>query len=126
MNSTKVSTLSVRLDLWGNEIPNEAPALLAKKSRKPVQQKFDRDPTDIVTWLRKNRPATAASLKQLRTALNQRQDCGAYTIQSAGESYTGEQRLRLNGPNGTVLIVSEKARHFLLGKLRRLRKLQDA
>jgi hypothetical protein len=118
--------LTVRLDLWGNEIPSEPPALPIKKRRKPVQQQFDRESTDIEAWLRKNRPATSNNLKDLRNALYQRRDCGAYAVQAAGESYMGEQRFRLTGPESTVLIVSEKARHFLLGKLRRIRAFVDA
>jgi hypothetical protein len=118
--------LTVRFDLWGKEIPSEPPTLPIKKRRKPVQQQFDRESTDIEAWLRKNRPDTSSNLKDLRNALYQRRDCGAYAVQTAGESYMGEQRFRLTGSESTVLIVSEKARHFLLGKLRRLRKLQDA
>ena len=113
----------VRLDLWGNAILSEPLALPIKKRRKPIQQQFDRESTDIEAWLRKNRPDTSNQLKDLRTTLYQRRDCGAYAVQTAGETYMSEQRLRLTGPQSTVLIVSEKARYFLLEKLGRLRNI---
>ena len=118
--------MTVQLDLWGNEISIEPPVSSTKKRLKPVQQQFARESTDIEAWLRENKPATPSGLKDLRTALYQRRDWGAYVVQRAGESYMGEERFRLTGPDSTVLIVSEKARHFLLGKLRRLRAFTDA
>jgi hypothetical protein len=118
--------LTLRLDLWGNEIPDEPPKVSTKKPRKPVQQKMEREPTDIVLWLSRNCPSSSAALKDLRLVLYQRRDCGIYKVHSAGESYAGEQRLRLIGPESAVLIVSEKARHLLLRSLCRLRKFGEA
>ena len=119
--------MTVRLDFWGREIPNEPPAPPTKKKyRKPVQQQYGRESIDIEAWLRSNRPANEADLKNLRTALYERRNCGRYTVQSAGDSSRGEQRFRLTGPESVVLIVSEKARHFLLRKLCRLHAFVDA
>lgn len=114
--------MTTRQDLWGNPLPDEPPAPSPKKKyKKPSQPQYDREPTDIEAWLGNNRPATTSDFEDLRTALYSRRNFGAYRVNFAGKSYTGDQRFKLTGPSGTVLIASDKVRHLLLGKLRRIR-----
>jgi hypothetical protein len=114
--------MTTRLNLWGDPIPDE-PIVPPPKRRykKPSQPQFDRVSTDIEGWLQNNRPTTMSDFENLRTALYGRCNSGAYEVVFAGKSYNGDQRFKLTGPSGTVLIASDKARHFLLGRLRRIR-----
>jgi len=83
---------------------------------------IDCDSTDIDAWIRNNRPDSQAELTDLRNALYGRRSCGRYRIVGAGSTLRGEERFKLVGPTDAVLIVSDKARHYLLRKLCRLRK----
>jgi hypothetical protein len=100
--------------MWDDD-PNKS------KKQTPNQKKPQRPitTTDIVAWLELNAPGSAACLKDLRLALYQRRDQGNYAI----EEYGGYgDRFVVVGPCSSLLIVSEKARHFLLRSLCRLRR----
>jgi hypothetical protein len=83
---------------------------------------IDCDSTDTDTWLRNNRPNSPEELTALRNALDGRRSCGHYRIVAAGSTLRGQERFKLAGSIDAVLIVSDKARHYLLRKLCRYRK----
>lgn len=78
--------------------------------------------TDLIAWIRQNDPADFADLMDLRRALYSLTSKGKYRILLLGLTTTGERKIKLVGPNGAVMIVSEKSRHYLLRVLCRLRK----
>lgn len=87
------------------------------------KRRFDRAiHTDLIAWLRQNDPSDFADLMDLRRALYSLASKGKYRILLLGLTTAGERKIKLVGPNGAVMIVSEKSRHYLLRVLCRLRK----
>jgi hypothetical protein len=78
--------------------------------------------TDILEWLRENEPEDVYDLRDLRRALYSLKNHGIYRIRTRGLTYGGEQKFTVKGRNSTLLIVSNKSRHFLLRTLCRLRR----
>ena len=76
--------------------------------------KFD-DDTDIDLWLTHNAPQTFEQLADLRYVLYHRCSRSGFIV----SAHNGEQ-FTLTGRNGGLQIVSDKARHYLLWKLRLL------
>jgi hypothetical protein len=96
-------------------------------SDKPHQKnRSDRFPggptTDIKAWLTDNDPRDYAELKALRKALYSRQSYGNFVITQHSNTWADEQRFTVAGRNSSLLIVSDKSRHFLLGTLCRIAK----
>jgi hypothetical protein len=113
--------MTIRLDVWGDPIPQEPTPPPKRKYKKPAPPQYERKSTDIEAWLRDNRPKTMSDFDNLRTAIYGRRSCGSYEVVITGTSYIGDQRFELTGPNSVVLIASDKARHFFLGRLRKIR-----
>ena len=105
--------------LFGDPIPEEpTPSRKVKKRRQFTNQL----PTDILAWLSENEPNTYEELMDLRRALYAKKTQGQYRIRVGGLTSQGEEKILLTGPAGPLLILSNKARHFLLRNLCRLRK----
>lgn len=108
-------------DLWGNPIPPEPPPAPKPKPKKP--SRFANGlPTDLIVWLLQNKPQDYEELMDLRHALYSRKSYGNYLISPRGLTLGGEEKFVLTGPAGPVLILSNKARHFLLRNLCKLRR----
>ena len=113
--------MPARHDLWGNPIPPDPPPAPRLKPKKP--SRFANDiPTDVIAWLLQNEPQHYDELKDLRFALYSRKTHGNYSISPRGLTLGGEEKFVLTGPVGSVLILSNKSRHFLLRTLCRLRR----
>lgn len=112
--------MPLKLDLWGNPIPDPPPPAPRKKREKP-RRFANRIPTDILEWLKENEPRTPGDLTDLRLSLYTRQTNGQYQISHHGQTRMGEEKFVVRGPAGPLLILSDKARHFLLRNLCRLR-----
>lgn len=113
--------------LWEPEPTlNLAPQSSTEPLSKPKQRYRDRFqngmPTDVLEWLKQNEPADFAELMDLRKSLYARRTKGKYRIRLAGLTSLGEQKMVLTGPASAVLILSDKARHFLLRTLCGLRR----
>lgn len=94
-----------------------------QERRKTYRQRYPNSlPTDVIEWLQINRPQNYDELMDLRRALYARRTTGKYRIRLGGLTSLGEQKMLLTGPASAVLILSDKARHFLLRTLCRLRK----
>ena len=76
--------------------------------------------TDIEQWFNRNGPRNHADLQDLRKALYSRRTHGRFTIQRRGETYAGEEKFTVSTGQCSLLIVSNKSRHYLLRKLCRL------
>lgn len=100
----------ITLDLLWDDEPTKTPA----KEPEHVSVPRLAITTDIKQWLASNAPASDKDLKDIRLALYQGRCCGHYAIEPYGKY--GDQLL-LTGPLGSLLIVSNKARHFLLRSL---------
>ncbi|WP_143273879.1 hypothetical protein [Bradyrhizobium canariense] len=91
--------------------------------RKSYRQRYpDSLPIDVLEWLQLNKPQSYEELMDLRRALYARRTTGVYRIRLGGLTLLGEQKILLTGRASAVLILSDKARHFLLRTLCRLRK----
>jgi hypothetical protein len=91
--------------------------------RKSYRQRYPISlPTDVLEWLQLNKPQSYEELMDLRRALYARRTTGVYRIRLSGLTSLGEQKILLTGRASAVLILSDKARHFLLRTLCRLRK----
>ncbi|MET4455434.1 hypothetical protein [Bradyrhizobium sp. RT3b] len=117
----------VSRSLWDE--PENSPSLpqtaqpAKAERRKSYRQRYpDSLPTDVLEWLQLNRPQSYEELMDLRRALYARRTTGVYRIRLAGLTSLGEQKILLTGRASAVLILSDKARHFLLRTLCRLRK----
>lgn len=113
--------------LWDESEDSPSPPLIAQPApperRKSYRQRYpDSLPTDVLEWLQFNKPQCYEELMDLRRALYARRTTGKYRIRLGGLTSLGEQKIRLTGPATAVLILSDKARHFLLRTLCRLRK----
>lgn len=113
--------------LWDSEpTPNSSPPSSPEPPLKRKPRYRDRYqggiPTDVLEWLKQNEPADFAELMDLRKSLYARRTTGKYRIRLGGLTYMGEQKMLLTGPASAVLILSDKARHFLLRTLCRLRR----
>ena len=78
--------------------------------------------TDLIAWLEQNEPDDFFELMDLRRALYCIESKGKYRIILQGLTTAGERKIKLLGPYSSVMIVSEKSRHYLLRMLCRLRK----
>ena len=107
--------------LWGDPLPDDPPPTPRGKS-KPRRRFFNTIPTDILIWLAQNEPQHFGELMDLRRALYTRESRGKYRISMCGLTLDGELKFTVSGPSGTLLIVSNKSRHFLLRTLCRLRR----
>jgi hypothetical protein len=107
--------------LWGDPLPEDLPPAPKPKYKKK-RQLASQLPTDILVWLRQNEPNTFEELMDLRLALYSRQTKGQYQISRRGQTMMGEERYVVVGPADPLLLLSDKARHFLLRNLCRLRR----
>ena len=113
--------------LWDEPEDSSFIPLIARPAplepRKTYRQRYPGSlPTDVLEWLQLNKPQSFDELMDLRRALYARRTTGQYRIRLGGLTLTGEQKMLLTGPTSAVLILSDKARHFLLRTLCRLRK----
>lgn len=113
--------------LWDESEDSFASPTIVKpvqqERRKAYRQRYPNSlPTDVLEWLQLNKPQSYEELMDLRRALYARRTTGKYRIRLGGCTSVGEQKMLLTGPNSAVLILSDKARHFLLRTLCRLRK----
>lgn len=113
--------------LWDEPENSSSPPPAAQpakpEGRKSYRQRYPESlPTDVLEWLQLNKPQTYEELMDLRRALYARRTTGKYRIRLGGLTSLGEQKMLLTGPASAVLILSDKARHFLLRTLCRLRK----
>ena len=108
-------------DLWGNPIPPDPPPAPRPKPKK-TSRFANGLPNDVIVWLLQNEPQNYDELMDLRHALYSRKTHGIYAISPRGLTLGGEEKFVLTGPVGSVLILSNKARHFLLRTLCRLRR----
>jgi hypothetical protein len=100
-----------------------APHAALPDRHKSYRQRYpDSLPTDVLEWLQLNKPQSYEELMDLRRALYARRTTGVYRIRLGGLTSLGEQKMLLTGRGSAVLILSDKARHFLLRTLCRLRK----
>lgn len=111
--------MTMKLDLFGDPIPEPAPPPPKYKKRRQLAGQF---PTDILVWLSENEPSSYDELMDLRLALYGKKSHGQYTIKVRGLTAMDEEKILLTGPAGALLILSNKAWHFLLRNLCRLRK----
>jgi hypothetical protein len=72
---------------------------------------------DVKLWLSKNGPRSYTELTELRKALYSRRTRGGFVIEHKGETLAGEERFTVTGRESSLLIVSDKSRHFLLRTL---------
>lgn len=75
---------------------------------------------DILEWLKDNGPRDYPELKHLRHALYRRTTQLGYSVRYDIESTDEYPRFVITGRTGSLLIVSDKARHFLLRTLCRM------
>lgn len=113
--------------LWDEPESSPSPPQTAQPAkperRKSYRQRYSESlPTDVLEWLQLNKPQSYEELMDLRRALYARRTTGMYRIRLGGLTSLGEQKMLLTGPASAVLILSDKARHFLLRTLCRLRK----
>jgi hypothetical protein len=88
----------------------EAARTVAKKKTYPPE-------TDIVLWLTRNAPTSFDELIDIRYSLYHRCSRAGYIVKR-----WNDEELKLTGRSGTLHIVSNMARRFLLSKLRELAK----
>lgn len=115
--------------LWDEPENSPSPSPTAQPAkperRKSYRQRYPNSlPTDVLEWLQLNKPQCYGELMDLRLALYARRTTGKYRIRLDGLTSLGEQKILLTGPTSAVLILSDKARHFLLRTLCRLRKAE--
>lgn len=102
-----------------------APSLGAERVARHHRRFASSIDTDLIAWLRQNEPNDFAELMDLRRALYSLQSKGKYQIELRGMTQAGEQKMKLTGPESSVMIVSNKSRHYLLRVLCRLRRFRD-
>ena len=108
---------SLRLPTPAPQSP-QAARILKQRERYPNSL-----PTDVIEWLMLNKPQSFDELMDLRKTLYSRKHSFVkYFITKRGRTSMGEEKFVLNGPGGTVLILSNKCRHYLLRTLNRLRR----
>src|SRR3974390_765748 len=81
-------------------------------------RRSNRSPTDIKAWLAGNAPRNLEELKTLRYCLYHRCSRGDFKVKKKFD----KDYFSLVGRAGSLLIVSNKARRYLLWQLRQLRK----
>ena len=101
----------------------------SQQPKRPVRRRersyANSKPTDVIEWLALNKPQCFEDLMDLRKTLYSRiHNFGKYFITGRGHTAKGEEKFVLNGPGGSVLILSNKCRHFLLRRLCQLRRLE--
>jgi len=86
---------------------------------KPANAKLEKQPakatTDIHLWLKSNRPRDRTHVTALRQSLYQRRSHGGYIVE-----VVSDDRFKVTGRTSTLLIVSDRARHYLLRQLCKL------
>ncbi len=92
----------------------------ALDQNKGSQQKAKKANTDISGWLAVNSPDNWDELVNLRYCLYHRCSRAQYKVKRIDGA-----RFIITGPNGSLLIASEDARHFLLFKLRNLARERE-
>ncbi|SCB53824.1 hypothetical protein GA0061098_102131 [Bradyrhizobium shewense] len=121
-----ISFMTIAPPLWDSEPLSNTSSSAFEDALKGKPEYRDRYrngfPTDVLEWLKQNEPADFAELMDLRKSLYARRTTGKYRIRLGGLTYMGEQKMLLTGPASAVLILSDKARHFLLRTLCRLRR----
>jgi hypothetical protein len=94
-----------------------------KPNQRERNDRFTDGPTtDINAWLADNGPRNCGELKELRRALYSRETYGSFAITHRCSSRSGEPRFSVAGREGSLLVVSDKSRHFLLRTLCRIAK----
>jgi hypothetical protein len=117
----KVTMTATLAGILYDEEP-EAPKPARKPKPNPTDR-FDGGPsTDIKAWLAANGPRNYDELTELRRALYKRDTYGNVTIKRHSNSWSGEQRFSVVGRESSLLIISDKSRHFLLRTLCRIKK----
>ncbi|MBR0793336.1 hypothetical protein JQ631_30025 [Bradyrhizobium manausense] len=105
---------------WPEEVPAaiKLPAIANKAISKRSNHKpvFPTD-QDIILWLSKNAPSNFDELIEIRYSLYHRCNGGGYRVKRLDD-----EELRIAGRNGSLHIISNQARRFLLTKLRELAK----
>ena len=92
----------------------------ARQSKPPSRTIKHPPETDIAFWLRGNAPLTFLELGDLRYCLYHRCSRADYTV-----TKTDKDDFDLRGRNSSLHIVSNKARRFLLWKLRILAREKE-
>jgi hypothetical protein len=93
------------------------------KTKPKKDDRFASGPsTDIKAWLSANGPRNYDELTELRKALYKRDTYGNVTIRHHSNSWSGELRFSVVGRESSLLMVSDKSRHFLLRTLCRIAK----
>jgi hypothetical protein len=82
------------------------------ESSKTKRKRPLRPTTDIELWLTTNGPRTYPELTDLRQSLYRQRTHGGFTI-----STVSGDRFKVTGRTSSLLIVSDKARHYLLWML---------
>jgi hypothetical protein len=92
--------------LWEDPEPimPPPPSLSAQAARKLKQRELyaNGPPTDVLEWLRLNKPQHFGELMDLRKTLYSRRSHGKYWITKRGHTKSGEEKFVLNGPAGSV------------------------
>ena len=85
------------------------------KIKGPTPPKFPPD-KDIELWLKHNAPLTFQQLVDIRYTLYHRCSRADFTVAKA----IGDDQFDLIGRHSKLRVISDRARHYLLWKLRRL------
>jgi hypothetical protein len=91
--------------------------VVASDEQKPNERSAGSPATDVKAWLAANGPRNHEELRDLRRALYSRDTHGSFTIRHHSSGRSGELRFSIVGRKGSLLIVSDKSRHFLLRQL---------
>jgi len=110
--------------LWDDPepiVPISPPLATLTPQRRTIVRRFVNGfSTDIHDWLKANEPQHFSELMDLRRALYSFRSHGKYRIRYQGQ--VSDRSFVVIGPAGRLLIVSDKARYYLLRELSRLRR----
>lgn len=87
------------------------PAPCEPKKSRPVSRP-PKPTTDIKLWLKSNGPRDRAEVNDLRQCLYHRKSYGCYTLEGGFLD-----RFTVKGRTSSLLIVSDRARHYLLRQI---------
>jgi hypothetical protein len=111
--------MEITLTEYFDELPNDEQCKVAKapQDKRVVRKARHRPDTDIVFWLTNNAPATFQELVDLRYCLYHRCTRSGFVVKR-----WDKDDFKLTGRHSSLHIVSNRARRFLLGRLRILAK----
>ncbi|TFW53491.1 hypothetical protein CT676_41550 [Bradyrhizobium sp. MOS001] len=104
-------------DPFTNEITQASERVVAKAKKQDCQQPTFAPDKDIILWLSENAPMNFDELIDIRYSLYHRCSRAAYRVKRMND-----EELKIVGRQGSLHIVSNQARRFLLTKLRELAK----